>query len=105
MWIFLKLKNVVLYNENTLTLKPKETFDSIFTCPPYGDLEQYAGDFKPENLNILFEMNAKIIGIVIREDFEKYLMNNKYKLIEKSLVNDKQSLFGKKLKEFLYVFC
>lgn len=101
---FLKLKNVKTYNENALTFRPSEEYDSIFTCPPYGDIEEYAGEFKPENLKILFEMKAKIIGIVIREDFEIYLKNNKYKIIEKSLVNDKKSHFGKNLKEFLYVF-
>ena len=90
--------------------------DGIFMCPPYYNLEHYeCGDFKSiEEYNQLMldvfdnckASNARIIGIIIREDFEYLLKQGFGDWISKEEVNTMKSHFSKtgKKKEFLYCF-
>ena len=90
--------------------------DGIFMCPPYYNLEHYeCGDFKSiEEYNQLMldvfdnckASKARIIGIIIREDFEYLLKQGFGDWISKEEVNTMKSHFSKtgKKKEFLYCF-
>ena len=90
--------------------------DGIFMCPPYYNLERYeCGDFKSiEEYNQLMldvfdnckASKARIIGIIIREDFEYLLKQGFGDWISKEEVNTMKSHFSKtgKKKEFLYCF-
>ena len=71
--------NTVIYNNDARTFMPEENFDTMFTCPPYYNLEKYECEgFKDmddynEFLDSLFEKfqkkdSCKIFGMVIRED-------------------------------------
>ena len=96
----LKIKNVVTYNNDAQNFIPNENFDSMFTCPPYYNLESYeCGDFESyeeyekfiESLfNVFYSKEScKIFGIVIREDY----LNEKFKnkCIESFTINNKNS--------------
>ena len=90
--------------------------DGVFMCPPYYNLERYeCGDFKSiEEYNQLMldvfdnckASKARIIGIIIREDFEYLLKQGFEDWISKEEVNTMKSHFSKagKKKEFLYCF-
>ena len=111
---YFNIQNTVTYCEDARTFRPKEKFDSMFTCPPYYNLEHYeCGDF--ENLeeyykfiDSLFECfyksNAHVFGLVIREDCLedkwKHKANDKYEL----KVNKSHLIKTKKYKEYLYIF-
>ena len=93
---FFDIKNVVTYNEDSNNFIPKEEFDSMFTCPPYYNVEKYECDeFKNieeyykliDNIfNLFYSTNdCKIFGIVIREDLLKDIYQDK--AIEKILIN------------------
>lgn len=104
---FLNLKNVKFYNTNAETFVPPEKFEAIFTCPPYGELEEY--EFKNPDFETLirksFDRNFKFCGVVIHENFEDLILKSiKGQLIEKSIVNPSKSHFGKSKFEYLYVF-
>lgn len=94
---YFNMYNVITYNEDARSFLPQETFDAMFTCPPYFNVEKYECDnytgFKDREdfdkfMDDLFEIfdksNAKIFGIVIREDLigkhtnfkESYLLTN-----------------------------
>jgi len=101
------LKHCVMYNKNMINFIPEEEFEAIFTCPPYDDLEEYEikTSFK-EIMNNLFkvfeEKKCKIMGIVLKENFEEFLILKYYEKIE---INSRKNHFNtKKIKEYLYVF-
>lgn len=94
---YFNLYNVVTYNKDARTFIPQEEFESMFTCPPYFNVEKYecdnyAGFSDREEydnfIDSLFEIfnksNAKIFGMVIREDLignhtnfdDSYLLTN-----------------------------
>ena len=89
--------------------------DAVFMCPPYFNIEEYeCGQFsKSEYDNLMQNVfnnwkngNVKIMGIIIREDFE-YLFNDiKHLLVNKEIVNVNKDHYNKhgKLNEFLYTF-
>ena len=107
--------NCEIYNEDAHTFMPDDDFDTMFTCPPYYNLESYeCGDFESREafdtfINCLFEKfykkdSCKVFGMVIREDLignchysERYLL--KTIKSEHLLQNTK-----KKYNEYLYVF-
>ena len=90
--------------------------DGVFMCPPYYNLECYeCGDFKSiEEYNQLmldvFEnckaSKVRIIGIIIREDFEYLLKQGLGEWSSKEEVNTMKSHFNKKgkMKEYLYCY-
>lgn len=90
--------------------------DGIFMCPPYYNLEEYeCGKFSSleEYNNLMLDVfdnckssNAKVIGIIIREDFEYLLKEGLGEWTSKEEVNTMKSHFSKtgKKKEFLYCF-
>ena len=111
---YFDIQNTVTYCEDARTFKPKEEFDSMFTCPPYYNLEHYeCGDF--ENLeeyykfiDSLFECfyksKAKIFGLVIREDCLEDKWKNKVKDKYELEVSKSHLVKTKKYKEYLYIF-
>ncbi len=90
--------------------------DGVFMCPPYYNLEHYeCGDFKTiDEYNELIlevfsnckESKAKVIGIIIREDFEYLLKEGLGDWTIKEEVNTCLSHFNKdgKRKEYLYCY-
>lgn len=114
---YLNIKNCITYNNDANNFIPTEDFDSMFTCPPYYNLEHYeCGDFKSideynkftDNLFNCFynKPNCKIFGLVIRED----LLEDKWKdkSVDSFLVNNRKAHhIVKKQKnnnEYLYIF-
>jgi hypothetical protein len=111
---YFNIKNTITYCEDARTFMPTEMFDSMFTCPPYYNLEHYeCGDF--ENIDdynkfidslfdCFYKSDAKIFGLVIREDYLedkwKNKANDKYEL----KVNKSHLIKTKKYKEYLYTF-
>ena len=113
------MENVEWYNEDARECWPAHQFDfdSIFTCPPYLNIEHYeCGDFKDyDDWAGLIDMfivqfneleNVKNLGIVLREDLLPDFANNYtdkfYIPLHKSehLMKD----VSKKNKEYLYVW-
>jgi len=106
---------VKIYNEDARTFIPQDEFDSIFTCPPYFNLEHYeCGDFKDindynlllNNIYNIYQINqkCKVLGLVLREDLcihndYKYKFDIKSHKSEHLLKNKK-----KQYKEYLYVY-
>ena len=101
---FLSIQNVRLYNNDSNTFKPVESYEAVFTCPPYEDIEVY--EHPIENYSKLIrnalDLGGKLYGIIILEKYEHLLKINK--LIEKTPVNTSRSHFGKNNLEYLYVF-
>lgn len=116
---YFNMTNVEFFNEDCRECTPWTLFnyDSIFTCPPYYNLEHYeCGDFENiedfygilDVLDIQFTMydKCKVMGIVLREDLlpqyhqdytEKFELNvHKAEHILKNTT--------KKNKEYLYVW-
>lgn len=103
------------YNNDASLFIPEEDFESMFTCPPYFNVEHYeCGDFKDRRefdgfIDSLFDIfkskdNCRIFGMVIREDLigchDDYI--EKFPLTKsnpKYLTNK-----NNKNNEFLYVF-
>lgn len=91
------------------------TCDAVFMCPPYFNLEIYecgAFNSRAEYDGLMVSVlknsmasNAKVVGVIIREDFE-YLINSTFKTYEKYEVNTSKSHFSKagKLKEYFYIW-
>ena len=76
---FLHIKNSVTYCNDARTFIPTENFDSMFTCPPYYNVEVYeCGGFVTIDdynsfINNLFDIfhgkdTCRIFGLVMRED-------------------------------------
>ena len=78
---YFNMFNVVTYNNDARTFIPNEEFDTIFTCPPYFNVEKYECDdyagfrdreefdkFIDDLFEIFNKSNAKTFGMVIRED-------------------------------------
>lgn len=98
----------IFYNEDSLNFIPDDNFDSIFTCPPYDDLEAYDNNSNFVQLMVrtgeLFELkNVKTMGVIIREDLLTALsMRAPDEEIE---LNVSKSHFNKKnKKEKLYIW-
>lgn len=122
---YLKGNNVIFYNNDANYFVPSEKFDSMFTCPPYYNLEKYeCGGYKDMEeyknflyniCNIFLSSSAYLMGIVLKESYgniiENYLKNNNTTLIEKQSLKVNKSHFSlydnlKKEKEieYLYIF-
>lgn len=90
--------------------------DGIFMCPPYYNIEEYeCGGFRTiEEYNELMcdvfnkckESKARVIGIIIREDFEYLLKECLGKWTTKEEINTMKSHFTKagKIGEYLYCY-
>ena len=112
---YFNLYNVITYNKDARSFIPKEEFESMFTCPPYYNLESYEcgyfccreeyDDFIDSLFNVFNKSNAKIFGMVIRED----LLGNHNDWVERfNLKNNTPNHLCKnskhKYKEYLYVW-
>ena len=73
------IKNVVTYCEDAALLDPAEDFDSMFTCPPYFNVEEYeCGKFRDFDeyrhvIDSTFDLfhrrkSCRVFGLVTRED-------------------------------------
>ena len=73
------IKNAETHCENAATFRPETPFDSMFTCPPYFNVEEYEcggfADFAEYEKLIdgvfgIFESSAdcRVFGLVTRED-------------------------------------
>jgi hypothetical protein len=114
----LKINNAIFYNNDANLFMPEQNFDSMFTCPPYFNIEEYEcknfenieeyNQFIDNLFNVFYnKKSCKIFGLVIRED----LLSNKYKeqCKESFEINNKKPkhlTLGTKHynKEYLYVF-
>lgn len=76
---YFKMSNVEVHNEDAALFKPNCQFDSMFTCPPYFNVEEYeCGSFSSfkqykELIDNVFKVfyssdSCKVFGIVTRED-------------------------------------
>jgi hypothetical protein len=108
--------NVEIHNEDARTFEPEDDYDTMFTCPPYFNLETYeCGDFKDRDefdsfIDSLFDKfykkeSCKVFGIVIRED----LIGNHDNWSEKLLLRNHKAEHllkstQKKYREYLYVY-
>lgn len=107
---FFDIQNVKIYNEDASVFIPSDDFESIFTCPPYGNLENYETQTPIEKLQILLQNlynifnqkeTCKYMGIVIREDLNSLPnWNKKIELIS----NHIHFIKKKKYKEYLYIY-
>lgn len=115
---FFNIRNVKTYNKDAYDFIPEENYDSMFTCPPYYNLEHYeCGDFETYDDFLLlidclfyafyYKESCKYFGLVIRED----LLDNDYKNLasEIYLIKNKASKHIVKSinhhnNEYLYVF-
>lgn len=115
---FFNITNTITYNNDAYKFIPEQNYDSMFTCPPYFNLEHYeCGDFGTYDDFLLFidclfyafinKESCKYFGLVIRED----LLDNDYKILakEKYLINTKNSkhinkTLNHKNNEYLYIF-
>ena len=81
---YFDIYNVKTYNTDSIGFIPDEPYDSIFTCPPYYNIEIYDKKIDYESYVLLIDsiinaylnkVNCKVCGIVIREDLlpPKYL--------------------------------
>jgi hypothetical protein len=94
---YFNMFNVVTYNNDARTFIPNDEFDTMFTCPPYFNVEKYECDdytgfrdreefdkFIDDLFEIFNKSNAKTFGMVIREDLignhtdfdDSYLLTN-----------------------------
>lgn len=113
---YFNLRNVIFYNEDAKVCCPENDnleFDSIFTCPPYGDIEDYGFNITKNDVNEIvdsiiskYSKNNFIhtVGIVIREDF---MNDDTYD--EKIEIKSRKSAHlmknkEKHFKEYLYVW-
>jgi len=109
---YLKLENIKLYNEDASNLIPLENYEAVFMCPPYDNLEKYEIDIidfetlmQKTIINSYLNTNAKIIGIVIKENFEHLLLNILGNYISKEKVNAQINHFKTKTNfEYLYIW-
>lgn len=106
---YFDMYNVKIYNEDACIFEPSEEFESIFTCPPYKDLEKYSNEVNFEELlTRIYEMyqkkeSCRYLGIVLREDM--MFLNDYVEKIE--LKNNTSHLVKNKIhkhKEFLYIW-
>lgn len=111
---YFNMFHVKTYNNDCKNFIPIEKFESIFTCPPYFNLEHYeCGDFKnieeynkflKSLFNIFYSLDfCNIFGLVIREDL---LNKTLYKPTEEYDLNIHKSMHITKGKnvEKLYIF-
>lgn len=114
---YFNMNNIEWYNEDAKICWPayKFEFDSIFTCPPYFNLEHYeCGDFKSyedwsELINVLhIQFNeldmVKTLGIVLREDLLPNEYINYTEKFEIPLHNSEHLIKHKNNKEYLYIW-
>lgn len=112
---YFNIQNTVIYNNDATLFIPNETFDSMFTCPPYYNIEEYECDsfesiekyyeFIDSLFNIFYKCsNCNIFGLVIREDLLQDKWKNKSQ--NQYLLNTSIShLITHKLNnEYLYIF-
>lgn len=115
---FFNIRNVKTYNKDAYDFIPEENYDSMFTCPPYYNLEHYeCGDFDTYDDFLLlidclfyafyYKESCKYFGLAIRED----LLDNDYKSLASDiyLIKNKASKHIVKSinhhnNEYLYVF-
>lgn len=115
---YFNIKNVKTYNNDAFNFVPCENYDSMFTCPPYFNLEHYeCGDFETYDDFLLFidclfyafysKESCRYFGLVIREnlldDDYKRLAVNKYLIKNKAAKHIVNSI-NHKNKEYLYIF-
>lgn len=108
--------NVEVHSNDARTFIPDDDFDTMFTCPPYFNLELYeCGEFKDiddynDFIDCLFDTfnkkeSCKIFGLVIREDLIGKHTDYAEKITLKQhkashLMKNKK----KKFEEYLYIY-
>lgn len=114
----LKINNAIFYNNDANNFIPQQDFDSMFTCPPYFNIEEYEcknfenkeeyNNFIDNLFNVFYRKDScKIFGLVIREDLLDYKYKEKcFELFEINNKKSKHLTFGTihNDKEYLYVF-
>ena len=114
---YFNITNTVTFNEDAIYCSPYTVYDfeAMFTCPPYYNIEEYeCGRFNNINeyeyfLNSLFNhfftnIDCKIFGIVLREDFVKLI---EFNFTKSFLLKTNQSIHlskNKKYNEYLYIW-
>lgn len=111
---YFNITNTVTYCNDANNFIPNESFEAMFTCPPYYNLETYEcksfdnmqeyNSFLDNLFNCFYSKEScKIFGLVIREDFlpSKYKYKHKFDLKNRTSHLNKNT---KENKEFLYVF-
>ena len=111
---YFRIRNAETHSEDALGFVPRTEFDSIFTCPPYFNLEEYpCGKFPSrkvydDTLRFVYELYLKTgtcrsMGIVVRED----LLLPEMSFSERFPLNESSGHLSKgrkKTPECLYVF-
>ena len=110
----LNINNVVCYNNDCSTFVPEDNFDTMISCPPYYNVEEYeCGIFANiaeynkfiDNLFTVFnnKTSCNVFALIIREDLidvKKHVPTEIYELHQPSshLIKEKKN------KEKLYIF-
>ena len=112
---YFKIENCKTTSFDAREYVPSENFDSMFTCPPYFNIEHYdCGDFKDEAefkelIDKLFEVfntkaSCKTFGVVIREDM-LYSHDNYIEKFQLTIDRGNYLTSANKInKEFLFIF-
>lgn len=110
---YFNIDNLYIHCGDGRTYIPEDV-DAFFMCPPYYNLEIYSDESKFNNteeykqfISDIFSVwdknQAKLFGIIIRDDFEQYFDKKWAKKIE--ILNKNTHLFKeRKNKEFFYIF-
>ena len=119
----MKLKsNRIFYNNDASKFTPKEKYDSVFTCPPYYNLETYGKNSSESGYNYgdwinvwwdnLIKNSCKrelkyfsfIISDKLKDDMIKICIKNNLKVVEELIITKNNNhLISKNNKEFLIV--
>lgn len=109
------ITNTITYNNDCSTFTPEESYEAIFTCPPYYNLELYdeKNKFKSEDhfkewwdntMQHALKSETKVLGIVT----DNFTINLLQPIIEKYMKFTKQDVLGASnismFKQYLTVF-
>ena len=109
------ITNTITYNNDCSTFTPEESYEAIFTCPPYYNLELYdeKNKFKSEEhfkewwdntMQHALKSETKVLGIVT----DNFTINLLQPIIEKYMKFTKQDVLGASnismFKQYLTVF-
>jgi hypothetical protein len=108
------LKNKYIYNNDAGKFFPKEKYESVFTCPPYYNQEDYGFNFI--NYKVFLEWWETVIFLNKNVKLFAFVINNKYKkdmnticlkyfkFKDKIFIKTNKSHFNKEKGEWLLVY-
>lgn len=116
------LKNIAVYNCDSAILTPSESYEAIFTCPPYYNLETYNDKYTfntlehyknwwKNTIQHALKPSVKYIGIVISNDLEPIITNtlvsfkfNKISVKDIGIAKHTHFVKDKQTCEYMYIY-